>query len=458
MVNFAPATCEGKGETSKGNYVEAKIGDDGSVVSHKYSGDGVYAAGEELAAAAAGTVSETETLWTLEYKIAIPSSVKTILKKKDHNIKVDAVVRYDNSGSDLDVYSSTNHSAALDWNGKNAVEYTLKNCATKEIAATMDWIAKDRSRFDHESLHGLTVNILGDSYLAGHTMKNPDIFLWHALLAEKYDWNVTNLAANSTPVSPLRKTDAQPTPLVEKYKELPDNDPDLIIFNGGKNDFNNAVPIGSDFSSDNKNTDTFIGAMQTVIAGLQAKYPNAIIVYTSVWNFTGTKEELNVSGEKTGTTLSYSDYSTAAKIACNNYGIFFFEASDPIVSGVDMTNASFKEQYCMSPTDISHLNAEGMKLVMPKYEDFIYRSLNGITDFPPIIDNGGSSSGSTTTTTPETTAPETEAPETTEAPTTETDAEKKKGCGSSVIAPVIVLAAVFGFALSIRRKKYGVRS
>ena len=36
-----------------------------------------------------------------------------------------------------------------------------------------------------------------------------------------------------------------------------------------------------------------------------------------------------------------------------------------------MTDANFRRQYCISYDDISHLNAEGMKLVLPAFENQI---------------------------------------------------------------------------------------
>ena len=36
-----------------------------------------------------------------------------------------------------------------------------------------------------------------------------------------------------------------------------------------------------------------------------------------------------------------------------------------------MTSASFRNQYCMGPDDISHLNFDGMKLVFPVFEQII---------------------------------------------------------------------------------------
>ena len=39
-----------------------------------------------------------------------------------------------------------------------------------------------------------------------------------------------------------------------------------------------------------------------------------------------------------------------------------------------MTDASFRRQYCISYDDISHLNEEGMKLVLPAFENQIAKA------------------------------------------------------------------------------------
>jgi hypothetical protein len=70
---------------------------------------------------------------------------------------------------------------------------------------------------------------------------------------------------------------------------MSDNYADIVLLEGGRNDFNNEVPLGD---VDTHDTKTFSGALNVTIEGLKAKYPDAMIVCISNWNFPGTKNEL----------------------------------------------------------------------------------------------------------------------------------------------------------------------
>ena len=204
-------------------------------------------------------------------------------------------------------------------------------------------------------LNGLKVNLIGDSYLQGHTL-DPSL-VWVSLLSEKYSWTLTNYAKSGNMLSTFGNADQHP--VVTRYGQMSDNHPDVVILSGGRNDYNHSVPIGENDSMDQA---TFKGALNTLFAGLKKKYPDAMLVFTTVWNFPDTND---------GTTLTYLDYAKATEEICAAHGVYCFKAYDPSVSGVDMRNAEFRAAYCLDPGDISHLNASGMKLVMPEYENFL---------------------------------------------------------------------------------------
>ena len=46
-------------------------------------------------------------------------------------------------------------------------------------------------------------------------------------------------------------------------------------------------------------------------------------------------------------------------------------ATDTKKIPVDMTDASFREMYCKTATDVSHLNRQGMEYVFPYFEEII---------------------------------------------------------------------------------------
>ena len=105
-----------------------------------------------------------------------------------------------------------------------------------------------------------------------------------------------------------------------------------------------------------------MGAMNVMMKGLRKKFPNAAMVFTTVWNFPDTNSE---------STLTYLDYAKATEEVCEKWGVYCFKAYDPAVSGVDMRSEEFRAKYCMFPNDISHLNLSGMKLVMPAFEKYL---------------------------------------------------------------------------------------
>lgn len=206
---------------------------------------------------------------------------------------------------------------------------------------------------NHTALNGLTVNLLGDSYFAGN--KLDPAYVWPALMARKYGMNLHNGGVNGSTVSNYVTTNH---PMCNRFQDLPDNNPDLVLMEGGRNDYNKCVPIGK---ADSTDTTTFLGALNVILAGLRQKYPNAQIICITSWKFAGT----NAIG------LGCSDYVDAMKTAAAAHGMPCFDASNPALSGVDMTDAAFRAAYCMKPTDVSHLNQEGMKLVLPYFESYL---------------------------------------------------------------------------------------
>ena len=234
-------------------------------------------------------------------------------------------------------------------------QYTGAKGTAVNRLALKKWIDDSKKDFYASELEGVTVNILGDSYFAGNGLDQT--YVWPALLAQKYGWSFTNYGKNGGLVSSYQNKDS--APMVTRYRSMRDNDPQIVILNGGRNDYNHNVPIGTVDSTD---PNTFIGALNVIIGGVKEKYPNAMILFTTVWNFTNTNS---------ASSLTYLDYAQAMVAVCEAQGVYCFHAYDPDVSGVNMRDPKFRQKYCMKPTDISHLNLDGMKLVMPNFEKFI---------------------------------------------------------------------------------------
>jgi hypothetical protein len=114
-----------------------------------------------------------------------------------------------------------------------------------------------------------------------------------------------------------------------------------------------------------------MGAARFLITKIKEKYPNAVIICMTCW-------EVGGSANSAGNVCSA--YGQALLDVCADMGIPCINAMDQKATGVYMTDASFRAKYCMKPTDISHLNADGMKLVLPYFEKFIadtYKAAKG---------------------------------------------------------------------------------
>lgn len=199
-------------------------------------------------------------------------------------------------------------------------------------------------------LNGVTINALGDSYFDGQGL-NQKTEVWLGLLANEYKLRMNNYGKGGSTVSNY-VTDKNP--MCVRYADMPNNNADIILLEGGRNDFNKKVPIGE---TDSRDTKTFSGALNVIIDGLKEKYPNAMIVCISNWNFPGTSD----------IGLRYTDYAGAMENVAEAQGVYFIKACDPNVSGVNMNSEVFRTAYCIKSSDISHLNAKGMKIAFEHF-------------------------------------------------------------------------------------------
>ena len=130
------------------------------------------------------------------------------------------------------------------------------------------------------------------------------------------------------------------------------NNVDIVFVVGGRNDYNQDYPIGQ---VGDTTTDTFCGALAVLIDGLREKYPDSLILFSTSWYVNADMKA----------------YTDATLAVCNRKGIPCFHAADQSLAGVYMDQPAFRSTYCIKPTDVSHLNAAGMKLVLPKFEKFM---------------------------------------------------------------------------------------
>lgn len=233
-------------------------------------------------------------------------------------------------------------------------EPTVEKSARTDEENTVEWIKNDKERAYFDVLKGKSITVIGDSYLAGNGLNKK--LVWSSLLAQKYDMSYKNFGVNGSTMSNYVTTY---NPMVDRYESVVSTSSDIIILEGGRNDYNRSVPIGDDESMD---TTTMKGAARYLITQLREKCPNALIIGFTVWE---------VGGSANSAGHFCSDYGRAFIDVCKDMGVPYIDAMDQSLTGVYMTDPDFRLEYCMKPTDISHLNAKGMKLVFPVFERLI---------------------------------------------------------------------------------------
>ena len=231
------------------------------------------------------------------------------------------------------------------------IEKTDDEGTLKVAYERLDYLVADRDRAYYDVFEGKTAYFIGDSLFAasGIGMEN----CWIGLLCDKYGVDYVNHGKGGCTMSDCENSS---NPIINRYQKLPEAEPDFIVIEGGRNDFNKGAVIGS---VDEKDKTTYLGALAMVVDGLREMYPNATIIAVSFW-------ETNTKNKDTG--LTSNEYVEAMLAACEDLGIYCVNAYDNPDCPVVMTDKDFCTAYCMGPGDVCHLNVDGMKLVMPFFE------------------------------------------------------------------------------------------
>ncbi len=205
-------------------------------------------------------------------------------------------------------------------------------------------------------LQNLRTSILGDSYLSRESYP----FVWTEKLTKRYNGTSYNYAKGGATLSNVHTT--QTSRLLYRFQTMmkAEENPQIVIIEGGRNDYNKLAKIG-DMTADNKDPNTFAGALNLILEGAKEKYPNAMIVLITCWNFPGTND----------IGLSHINFVQAMKKMATIHDVYIIDASKVATVGVDMTSASFKATYSENGNSVSHLNEKGMEYVLPKFEKIL---------------------------------------------------------------------------------------
>lgn len=206
------------------------------------------------------------------------------------------------------------------------------------------------------ALKGITLYAMGDSYFAGNGIERSQT--WVNRLCEKYEMDFVNYGIGGSTMSDYITTKK---PMVERIQKMDKKDADIVLLEGGRNDLNNGVPLGEIGSRDTK---TFRGALNFMLDYLLETYPKALIILITPWKYTAMRDSGYNNITYANVMRSIADERADRRIVC-------LYAADHVFTEVDMDDPDFRAKYSIKPSDPSHLNADGMALVLPHMEDFI---------------------------------------------------------------------------------------
>lgn len=211
---------------------------------------------------------------------------------------------------------------------------------------------------DTEILNGKTIIALGDSLFNGN--KDCKGGTWLEMLAAKHNMTLHNHGKNgNTLAAQTLETQKQP-PMCVRYAEMEES-ADYVVVMGGANDKRLNVPIGTDDATD---MITFCGALNTLIAGLTAKYPKAKILFMTNYNRWPSKNKLG---------LSDIDYVEAMERVCKRWALPCF--NNYYNSGISFQNPAqllwIDEGIVRGEAPNHHFSTEAYAWLMPKYENLL---------------------------------------------------------------------------------------
>ena len=316
---------------------------------------------------------------------------------------------------------------------------SISDFASADAAAA--WLVGETEDY-YNVLEGLTMYAIGDSYFGGSGLGQHQT--WVNLLGYKYGMNFHNFGIGGNTVAAASGQSGNQPPMYTRYTEIP-TDGDIYFIEGGRNDRHYSVPFGQ--NTDTKGN-TFKGALNVIIKGIRDKNPDALIVLVTPWSSLKEKGYLGTN----------NDYADAMKELVEHYNdphITCLYAADAKFTGIDMSDPKCRQTYCLTASDYSHLNANGMYMVAPKFDKWLaetYAAFKGLTLTNSADDEKFAEIKTPEDTTPEETKPVDTPADTTPAGNDTEPADTNSGCGSA-IAPIAMIFALVPAAVVVLKKK-----
>lgn len=211
--------------------------------------------------------------------------------------------------------------------------------------------------------------LLGDSYSAHHKLQLEEG--WPYQICQRFGMTLYDYAISG---SSFAGGENGRYPMVERYSAAMEQDYDIIILQGGSNDWSHNIPLGDVTSRDKT---TMLGAMNLMLDDFQTAWPDAIILCFTPWVSTGAKNDLG---------LDTDDYVAAIADLCESRNLILYDASNAQENGIHMEQESFRAQYSLTSTDRWHLNAAGQTLFADVFSSWLQRELLGIYPSDCFVD------------------------------------------------------------------------
>ena len=222
--------------------------------------------------------------------------------------------------------------------------------------------AVDSARSPRENLYGKTMLVLGDSYTAGYGLwRYEDCWTW--ILAESCGMTQLNysISGSSFAAGPNGSN-----PMVERCRLLPtDQKVDIILVQGGSNDYARDIPLGDTASRDET---TCCGALNLILDYLEETFPEAQIVCFTPWVSNAGPNEYG---------LVTADYTAAMAALCESRGVLCYDASQADRNGMYLDDVDFRSRFCLTSTDRYHLNPAGHRRFAPIFAQWLCENLYG---------------------------------------------------------------------------------
>ena len=216
------------------------------------------------------------------------------------------------------------------------------------------------------------ISFLGDSITYGATLSEGELCFADLIARQDYAGHVQNLGISCSTIGHPPSADVYfegTNPISERYRTVR-RDADFIFVLGGTNDYGNTptnnVPLGVPEDTENV---TFYGALNQLVAGIAADYPDAeLVLCTPVQRDNSAFVHWPASLENEfGYRLE--DYCDAIRDRARHFGVNLLDLY--ALEEMNVVSERFLNYY----TDGIHPNAEGHRLIAGAIDAFLREAI-----------------------------------------------------------------------------------